>query len=409
MKNKLVDRFLKYVQIDTQADGTSTTFPSTSSQLEFGKLLAAECESLGLTEITVDAYGYVMATLPSNTSSDVPTIGFIAHMDTAPDYSGKGVKPQIVDNYSGGDIILNHDQNIVLSPSQFPVLKQFVGESLITTDGTTLLGGDDKAGIAEILTAIEYLIAHPEIPHGKIRIGFTPDEEIGKGVDFFDVQKFGADFAYTIDGGTVGEVQYDNFNAASATVTITGVSVHPGAAKNKMKNSITIGCEFNSLLPALEVPEHTDGFEGFYHLHDMNCSIEKTVLSYIIRDHSKEKFQSRKEKMQSIANHINHKYGQGTATITIKDSYFNMKEVVAQHPQIMDIANQALKNIGLTPENEPIRGGTDGARLSFMGLPCPNIFTGSYNYHGKYEFTVISHMELATNTIIEIAQLVSKS
>lgn len=408
MNTKLVNRFLNYVKVDTQSSTSSDTFPSTQTQIDFAHTLAKECESLGLLDVSVDEHGYVMATLPGNIDSNIPIVGFIAHMDTAPDYSGKDVNPQLIENYNGEDLLLNAEQNIIMSPKQFPVLKTLVGETLITTDGTTLLGGDDKAGIAEIMTAIEYLIEHPEIPHGTIRIGFTPDEEIGKGVDFFDVKRFNADFAYTIDGGTVGEVQYDNFNAASAHVTVNGVSVHPGAAKNKLKNSITIGCEFNSLMPALEVPEHTDGFEGFYHLHDMSCSIEKTVLSYIIRDHSKEKFLERKAKIQSVADHINHKYGKNTASVTITDSYFNMKEVVENHPKIMAIANQALKNIGLEPQNEPIRGGTDGARLSFMGLPCPNIFTGSYNYHGRYEFTVVAHMDLATRAIIEIAQLVAK-
>lgn len=408
MKERLIERFLRYVKVDTQANENSSTFPSTQSQIDFAHQLAHECQDLGLIDISVDEHGYVMATLPSNIDREIPTIGFIAHMDTAPSYSGKNVNPQIINHYSGEDIILNKEQNIILSPSQFPILKEFVGESLITTDGTTLLGGDDKAGIAEILTAIDYLIDHPEIEHGPIRIGFTPDEEIGKGVDHFDVERFGAKFAYTIDGGTVGEVQYDNFNAASAIVTITGVSVHPGAAKNKLKNSITIGCEFNTLLPQLEVPEYTDGFEGFYHLYDMNCNIEKTVLSYIIRDHDKNKFADRKAKIQSVVDHMNHKYGKNTATVTITDSYFNMKEIIDQHPEIMEIANQAITNVGLTPKNEPIRGGTDGARLSFMGLPCPNIFTGSYNYHGKYEFTVISHMELAVKSIIEISKLAAQ-
>ena len=287
-----------------------------------------------------------------------------------------------------------------------PVLNSLVGETLITTDGTTLLGGDDKAGIAEILTAMEYLIAHPEIPHGKIRIGFTPDEEVGEGVQFFDVDKFNADFAYTIDGGTLGEIECENFNAASATVTIHGISVHPGAAKNKMKNSMSIGCEFQSLLPPLEVPEHTEGYEGFYHLHGMETSLEKTLLHYILRDHNRASFEKRKEKMLEIATLLNEKYGPNTLEVSIEDSYFNMKEVIDKHPHIMELANTALKNLGITPSNEPIRGGTDGARLSFMGLPCPNIFTGSYNYHGKYEFTVLSQMELAAKTIVEISRLI---
>ncbi len=407
MREKLLNRFLKYVQIDTMSDDASTTFPSTKTQLEFGKMLVAECEALGLKDVSMDEYGYVMATLPSNVSYDTDTVGFIAHMDTVPDYSGKNVKPQVI-HYQGGDIILNQETGVTLSPTQFPVLNDFIGETLITTDGTTVLGGDDKAGIAEILTAMEYLIEHPEIPHGTIRIGFTPDEEIGKGVDFFDVKKFNAHFAYTIDGGALGELQCENFNAASATVTIEGVSVHPGSAKGKMKNSLAIACEYQNLLPANEVPELTEGHEGFYHLHDMKGILEHTELHYIIRDHDKNKFESRKATMLTLANELNQKYGKDTVKVTIKDSYFNMKEIIDQYPEVMSLAEKAITSIGVTPIHEPIRGGTDGARLSFNGLPCPNIFTGSYNYHGKYEFTVVNHMLLAAETIIEISKLVAK-
>lgn len=408
MRQKLLDRFLKYVQMDTMANEESTTFPSTSTQLEFGKILVAECEALGLEDVCMDEYGYVMATLPSNVPYATDTVGFIAHMDTVPDYPGKNVKPQVID-YTGGAIILNNQTGITLNPTQFPILDSLVGETLITTDGTTVLGGDDKAGIAEILTAIEYLIEHPEIPHGTIRIGFTPDEEIGKGVDFFDVNKFNATFAYTIDGGTLGELQCENFNAASATVTIEGISVHPGSAKGKMKNSVSIACEYQNLLPSNEVPELTEGHEGFYHLHDMKGTLEHTQLHYIIRDHDRAKFEARKAYMLHLADKLNEKHGKDTVKITIKDSYFNMKEIIDQYPHIMSLAETAIQNIGVTPIHEPIRGGTDGARLSFNGLPCPNIFTGAYNCHGKYEFTVVNHMLLATQAIIEISQLVAKS
>lgn len=405
LRETLVNRFLNYVKVDTQSDSKSTTFPSTQSQLDFGKQLACECEKLGLVEVEVDSYGYVFATLPATTDKELPTIGFIAHMDTAPDFSGKNVNPQLVSNYDGEAILLNKEKNILLSPTQFPLLKTMVGEDLITTDGTTLLGADDKAGIASIMTACEYLLAHPEIEHGKIRIGFTPDEEVGHGVDHFDVARFGADFAYTIDGGTLGEIQSQSFNACGATVTFNGVSVHPGGAKDKLINSILLASEYNALLPANEVPEHTEGYEGFYLLHDIKGGIEQTVADYIIRDHSKELFANRKEVMIQAVAEMNKRYGEGTATIAINDSYYNMKEVIDQHPHIMALANEALSNLGVTPNDEPIRGGTDGSRLSFMGLPCPNIFTGGYNFHGRFEFLVISQFEMACQTIIEIAKL----
>ena len=408
MQQNLMNRFLKYVKINTMSDAHSSTYPSSAIQLDFAKLLAKDCEDIGLSDVAVDEYGYVTATLPSNIDTKVPTIGFIAHMDTVPDYPGEHVKPQIVENYDGTAIVLNEEKNITLNPAQFPILKELVGETLITTDGTTVLGSDDKAGIAEILTAMEYLIAHPEIPHGTIRIAFTPDEEIGSGVNYFDVKKFNADFAYTIDGCNLGQLQCENFNAASATLHFTGVSVHPGSAKDKMKNSLTIACEYQSLLPALEVPEHTTGHEGFYHLHDLSGSIENTELHYIIRDHNKEKFEGRKQLMKDLAEQINQKYGEGTVSIKIQDSYYNMKEVIDTCPEVMDLAKKAFAAVGVTPEFEPIRGGTDGARLSFMGLPCPNIFTGGYNCHGKYEFAVAKHMLLATQIVIEISKLAAQ-
>ncbi len=408
MQQSLINRFLKYVQINTMSDDKSQTYPSSSVQIDFAKILVEECKTLGLTDVTLDEYGYVMATLPSNLETHTPTIGFIAHMDTVPDYPGNHVKPQLVESYDGTAIVLNPEKNISLNPIQFPILKTFIGETLITTDGTTVLGADDKAGISEILTAMEYLITHPEIPHGTIRIGFTPDEEIGQGVNYFDVNKFGADFAYTIDGGRLGELQCENFNAASVTLNFTGVSVHPGSAKGKMKNSLTIACEYQSLLPAREVPEHTEGREGFYHLHDMSGTLESTTLHYIIRDHDKVKFENRKQTMQDLTQKLNQKYGEGTVTIEVKDSYYNMKEVIDKYPKVMTLAKQAFANIEVEPILSPIRGGTDGARLSFMGLPCPNIFTGGYNAHGKYEFAVVSHMLKATEAIIEIAKLAAK-
>lgn len=405
MEQQLLDRFLNYVRINTMSDERSTTFPSSQVQLAFAKQLAEECKNMGLTDVTLDDYGYVMATLPGNIDHEVPVIGFIAHMDTVPDYPGEHVNPQIVEKYEGGSILLNAEQKVFLSPGQFPVLNDLIGEKLITTDGTTVLGSDDKAGIAEILTAMAYLIAHPEIKHGPIRIGFTPDEEIGQGVDHFDVAAFGAAFAYTVDGCALGELQYENFNAASVTLHVNGVSVHPGAAKGKMKNSLSIACEYQSLLPALEVPEHTEGHEGFYHLHEMTGSIEETVLHYIIRDHDRDKFEHRKETMQGLAHILNKKYGPDTIQLTLKDSYYNMAEIIEQHPEVMALAKKAFAKAGVTPLLDPIRGGTDGARLSFMGIPCPNIFTGGYNCHGKYEFAVVSHMLSAVKVILSICEL----
>lgn len=381
MKDKLLNRFLTYVKTNTQADDRSTTYPSSTVQIEFAKKLVDECIQMGLHDVALDENGYVFATLPSNIQKEVPTIGFIAHMDTIPDYPGNNVKPQIIENYQGGDISLNPE--VALTPSQFSVLNGLIGETLITTDGTTILGGDDKAGIAEILTAMEYLFAHPEIPHGPIRIGFTPDEEIGHGVDYFDVQKFNADFAYTIDGCALGEIQCENFNAASATIEVKGLSVHPGSAKGKMKNALTIACEFQNALPTNEVPECTEGHEGFYHLHGFEGHLENAKLYYILRDHDKAKFNTQKETILTIAESLNKKYGSDTVSVQITDSYYNMKEVIDKYPEVMDLAEKAFAKAGITPVHEPIRGGTDGARLSFMGLPCPNIFTGAYNCHGN--------------------------
>lgn len=408
MQAELIRRFLKYVQTNTMSDDESTSFPSTERQLDFAKALVNECRSIGLIDVNLDENGYVTATLPANISKKTPIIGFISHMDTVPDYPGDHVHPQVIEKYTGGNITLNEQEGIFLRPEQFPILNKLVGESLITTDGTSILGADDKAGIAEILTAMEYLVGHPEIPHGTIRVGFTPDEEIGRGVDYFNVKAFNADYAYTIDGCDLGELQYENFNAASGILHIHGVSVHPGSAKGKMKNSMSIACEYHSLLPSLEAPEYTSGYEGFYHLHDMKGSIEETTLHYIIRDHDKAKFENRKENMTRLVHELNAKYGEGTIEIELKDNYYNMKEIIDQHPEVIDLAKKAFHNVGVTPILAPIRGGTDGARLSFMGLPCPNIFTGGYNCHGKYELAVVSHMLQATKIIIEIIKLAAE-
>lgn len=405
MTEKLLNRFLKYVKINTQADSHSTTYPSSSVQIDFAKQLVEDCKAIGLQDAQMDEYGYVFATLPSNIDEKVPTIGFISHMDTVPDYPGANVKPQIVENYDGKDIVLNADLQVVLSPEKFPVLHTLQGETLITTDGTTVLGSDDKAGIAEILTAMEYLIAHPEIPHGTIRVGFTPDEEIGHGVDHFDVARFNADFAYTIDGSSLGEIQCESFNAAGATIVIKGLSVHPGFAKGKMKNALTIACEFQNMLPCEEVPERTEGYEGFYHLHAFEGHLEEVTLSYIVRDHDRALFNKRKANILNIAKTLNEKYGEDTVTVEMADNYYNMREVIDQHPEIMALAERAFAKENIVPKCEPIRGGTDGSRLSFMGLPCPNIFTGGYNCHGKYEFAVLSHMEAAVRAILAICEL----
>jgi tripeptide aminopeptidase len=404
----LVERFLKYVSFDTQSSEETEVTPSTPGQMVFAKYLKEELESLGLEDITLDEHGYLFATLPANIDKPVPTIGFIAHMDTSPDMSGKDVSPRIVQNYDGSDIVLCAEENVVLSSSQFPELLDHKGEDLIVTNGKTLLGADDKAGIAEIVSAIVYLKEHPEIKHGKIRIGFNPDEEIGLGAHKFDVEKFGCDWAYTMDGGEVGELEFENFNAASAKITFKGRNVHPGYAKNKMINSIRVANRFCAMLPAHETPEHTEGYEGFYHLISFNGDVEQTTVAYIIRDHDRARFESRKKKIERFVSEINAEYGEGTATLELRDQYYNMREKIEPLMHIIDTAFAAMEAVGVKPNVKPIRGGTDGAQLSFKGLPCPNIFAGGLNFHGRYEFAPIQNMEKAMKVIVKIAELVAK-
>lgn len=403
----LVERFLKYVSFDTQSSEETEVTPSTPGQMVFAKYLKEELESLGLEDITLDEHGYLFATLPANIDQPVPTIGFIAHMDTSPDMSGKDVSPRIVQNYDGSDIVLCAEENVVLSPSQFPELLDHKGEDLIVTNGKTLLGADDKAGIAEIVSAIVYLKEHPEIKHGKIRIGFNPDEEIGLGAHKFDVEKFGCDWAYTMDGGEIGELEFENFNAASAKITFKGRNVHPGYAKNKMINSIRVANRFCAMLPAHETPEHTEGYEGFYHLISFNGDVEQTTVAYIIRDHDRARFESRKKKIERFVSEINAEYGEGTATLELRDQYYNMREKIEPVMHIIDTAFAAMEAVGVKPNVKPIRGGTDGAQLSFKGLPCPNIFAGGLNFHGRYEFAPIQNMEKAMKVIVKIAELVA--
>ncbi len=403
---KVEERFLEYVKINTKSDETTRVTPSTKGQLVLAEILCNELKELGLKDARISEYGYVYATLEKNCNRDLPSIGFIAHMDTAPDYSGENVNPQIVENYDGGDIKLN--DSVVLSPKFSPELKLYIGQRLITTDGNTLLGADDKAGLAEIMTAVEYLINHPEIEHGDIKIGFTPDEEIGEGADHFDVEGFGADFAYTMDGGRVGELEFENFNAAGVKVKITGVNVHPGYAKDKMLNSIMVANEFINSLPLDEVPEKTERYEGFYHLTDINATVENTTLSYIIRDFFTDTFEARKNKLKEIEKELNEKYGEGTVVVEIKEQYRNMKEKIEPVMHIIDNANEAMIEANVTPNIRPIRGGTDGARLSFMGLPTPNIFAGGENFHGKYEYVPIESMEKAVEVIINIVKRYGK-
>ncbi|MGB9808892.1 MAG: peptidase T, partial [Caldanaerobacter sp.] len=403
--SKVVERFLKYVKYHTTSDENSNTFPSTEEQLIFARELAKELKELGLSEVEVDENGYVTALLPANTDKKIPTIGFIAHMDTSPDMCGKDVKPQIIENYDGNDIVLNKEKGIILSPSEFPELKNYIGKTLITTDGTTLLGADDKAGIAEIITAIEYLINHPEIEHGNVKIAFTPDEEIGRGVDKFNVKKFGCDFAYTVDGGELGTIEYENFNAASAKIKIHGRNVHPGTAKGKMKNSILIGIELQNMLPELERPEHTEGYQGFYHLNNFQGTVEETSMYYIIRDFDKRTFSDKKEYIKRVVETLNKKYGEGTVELELKDQYYNMREVIEKHMHIVETVMEAMRSLGIEPKVVPIRGGTDGARLSFMGLPTPNLFTGGHNFHGKYEFIPVESMKKAVEVIVKIIEL----
>ena len=403
---KVEERFLEYVKVDTKSDTTTGTTPSTQIQLDLANILADELKSFGLKDVTISEYGYVYATLEKNCDKDIPTIGFIAHIDTAPDYSGTNVNPQIIKNYDGEDIKLNEDT--VLSPKFSPELKNYIGKTLITTDGTTLLGADDKAGISEIMTAVEYLVNHPEIEHGDIKIGFTPDEEIGEGADHFDVEYFGADFAYTIDGGRIGEIEYENFNAAGAKILVKGVNVHPGYAKDKMVNSMMIANEFIAMLPADEVPEKTSGYEGFHHLIGYNGTVENTSLDLIIRDFFHEGYDKKKQQFKDIAKKLNEKYGEGTVTVEIKDQYRNMKEKVEPVMHIVETAKKAMEDAGVVPEVKPIRGGTDGARLSYMGLPTPNIFTGGENFHGKYEYIAVESMEKAVEVILNIVKIYSK-
>ncbi len=404
---ELKERFLKYVSFDTQSCDESESFPSTEKQLVLLNLLNEEMKLLGLEDVVTDKYGYTMGTIPASEGCEnVPTIGFVAHVDTSPDMSGKDVKPRIIEDYQGDDIALN--ASLTMKVSDFPELKGFVGHTLIHTDGTTLLGADDKAGVAEIMTAAEYLMAHPEIKHGKIRIGFTPDEEVGRGVDFFDVAAFGADYAYTMDGSIEGELEYENFNAASAKISIQGRNVHPGYAKNKMINAIQVACELNSMMPESERPEHTTGYEGFFHCISISGSVEEAQLSYIIRDHDSDKFEAKKVWMWSCVDLLQKRYGKDALTLTIKDQYFNMRKMVEPHPQVIDKAFEAMEMAGVKPIIKPIRGGTDGARLSFMGLPCPNIFAGGMNFHGKFEYCSLNSMEKATQVVINIAQLWAK-
>ena len=405
----IIDRFISYVIIDTESDPNSETTPSTKKQWDLANKLVEELKTIGMQDVTIDDKSYIMATLPSNVDHEVPTIGFISHFDTSPDFCGANIKPQIVTNYDGKDIVLNAEQKIVLSPSYFKDLLLYKGQTLITTDGTTLLGADDKAGITEIVTAMEYLIKNPEIKHGKIRIGFTPDEEIGRGAHHFDVDKFAADWAYTMDGSQVGELEYENFNAASAKITFKGKSVHPGYAKGKMINSMLIANTFISKLPAAETPEETKGYEGFFHVHHLTGSIEETVLELIIRDHNKKKFEKRKKLIEKITRKINKKFakqfGEDIVITEIKDQYYNMKEKVMPVKHIVDVAEKAMKEIGIKPIIKPIRGGTDGCQLSYKGLPCPNIFAGGHNFHGKYEYIPAESMQKAVEVIVKIVEL----
>lgn len=405
MEKALLDRFLRYARIDTESDENSDSVPSTKKQLDLAKLLVEEMKSMGLQDISLDEKGYVMATLPSNCINKTPIIGFIAHMDTSPDMSGKNVNPQVIRDYDGKDILLDEKQKVTLSPADFPEILNYKGQDLVTTDGTTLLGADDKAGIAEIMTAMEYLVRHPNMKHGTIRIGFTPDEEIGRGADHFDVKKFGADFAYTIDGGEMGELEYENFNAALATITIHGRNVHPGTAKDKMINAIHLAMELNQMLPVNERPEFTTGREGFFHLIDFNGAVEQTKIRYLIRDHNRTKFEEKKKLITDCTKLLNLKYGPDRFNLVLKDQYYNMREKLEPVMHIVNLAKDAMKAEEITPIIKPIRGGTDGARLSFMELPCPNLFTGGHNYHGKYEFIPIPSMMKAVKVILRIIQL----
>ncbi len=401
----IIDRFISYVTIDTESDPNSETTPSTKKQWDLANKLVEELKAIGMSDVSIDDNAYIMATLPSNVDHDVPTIGFISHFDTSPDFTGANVNPQIIEDYDGKDIVLNAEKNIILSPDYFEDLLLYKGQTLITTDGTTLLGADDKAGITEIVTAMEYLINHPEIKHGEIKVGFTPDEEIGRGAHKFDVEKFGADWAYTMDGSQIGELEYENFNAAGAKIKVKGKIVHPGYAKGKMVNSMYYATEFINALPRLETPEHTEGYEGFFHLHNIDGKVEETTLQYIIRDHDKDKFEARKALMEKVVFDLNTKFEAEIFEIEIKDQYFNMKEKVEPVKHIVDIAEEAMKALDITPLIKPIRGGTDGSQLSYMGLPCPNIFAGGHNFHGRYEYVPVESMQKAVEVICKIAEL----
>lgn len=406
--SNVTDRFLRYVSMDTQSMDDQEAYPSTEKQRTLAAALAEELISLGAADVTVDAYSYVTATIPATTDKEIPVLGLISHMDTSPACSGKDIKPQIIRNYDGTDILLNKESGLTMRISEFPELKNYMGNDLITTDGTTLLGADDKAGVAEIMTMAEYLLAHPEIPHGTIRIGFTPDEEVGRGTDFFDVKGFGAEVAYTVDGGQLGELEYENFNAATAKIRIHGISIHTGSAKGKMVNALHVGMEFHSMLPVFENPAFTEGYEGFFHLDSINGGVELAEMKYLIRDHDMNLFNRKKETMQKIAAYLNEKYGAGTVELKIIDSYFNMREKVEPHIYLVDIATDAMKEIGVEPIIRPIRGGTDGARLSFKGLPCPNLCTGGHNFHGRYEYISIQSMEKVVELLLKIVERFQK-
>ena len=408
-KQNLINRFVGYVTVDTESNPDSESTPSSKKQWDLANKLVEELKEIGMENVSIDENSYIIATLPSNVNDkNIPVIGFISHFDTSPDFTGKNVKPQIIENYDGKDIVLNKEENIILSPSYFDDLLLYKGQTLITTDGTTLLGADDKAGIAEIISAMEYLINHPEIKHGTIKVGFTPDEEIGRGAHKFDVKTFGADWAYTIDGSQVGELEYENFNAAGAIVTVKGKIVHPGYAKGKMINSMYIATQFINSLPKLETPEHTEGREGFFHLHNMKGAVEETKLQYIIRDHDLSHFEARKEVISKLAEELNSQYGNDVITVEIKDQYFNMREKIEPVMHIVDIAEEAMIQAGIKPLVKPIRGGTDGSQLSYMGLPCPNIFAGGHNFHGRYEYVPVESMQKAIDVIVNIAQIVAK-
>ena len=404
----ITDRFLKYVSFTTTSDENTNMTPSTPGQMIFANYLVEELKSIGLTEVDLDRNGYVMATLPANTDKAIPTIGFIAHMDTSPDMSGKNVKSRVLTNYDGENIVLNQEKQIIFETDKYPEILQYKGQDIVLTDGTTLLGADDKAGLAEIVTAMEYLIAHPEIKHGKIRVGFTPDEEIGQGADHFDVAKFNAEWAYTMDGGEIGELEYENFNAASAKITVKGLNVHPGYAFHKMRNSMRIAQEFVGMLPRWETPEHTQDYEGFYHLTSMEGTVEKSTLNYIIRDHDRDRFERRKKEIIHLVHKINAEFGEDTAVIDIKDQYYNMREKVEPVMHVVDLAFEAMEAVGVKPNVKPIRGGTDGSRLSYMGLPCPNIFAGGHNFHGRFEYVPVQSMEKAMMVVVKIAELLAE-